>query len=155
MTSKPEPTRQFLNNPAFQSFHQRIAFHDELLRRIKANLPEIAVRHCLYCVAREDGSLLLYTDSQAFASQFRFYAPSIQTKLNAGGDLFVKQIAIRNLNLATPTTVVDKEMAPMQPPSPESIEAVKSSSECAHDDELAGALARLAASMERYAQKKP
>jgi hypothetical protein len=155
MSNKPEPTRQFLNDPTFQGFHQRIALHEDLLRKIKANLPEIAARHCLYCVAKEDGSLLLYTDSQAFATQFRFYAPTILAKLNAGGNSFIKQIGIRNLNLDAPPAS-EKAMPPMHTPSTETIKAVKASSATAGDDELGKALARLAASMERYAaNKKP
>jgi hypothetical protein len=154
MISKPESARQFLDNPAFHGIRQRLAFHAELLKRVKATLPDSAADHCLHCVAREDGGLVLYTDSQAFAAQFRFYAPSIQAKLNAAGDLFVKQIAVRNLSLAPPKTA-ERAAAPMKEPSPESIEAVKASSHCAPGDELGEALARLGASMERYAAKEP
>lgn len=155
MATKPEPTRHLLNDPIFQGFHQRIALHEALLKKVRANLPGIAARHCLHCVLEEDGGLLLYTDSQAFATQFRFYAPLIQTKLNAEGDLSIKQIAVRNLTLDAPSKA-EKAMPPIQPPSRESVEAVKASSACAGDDELGRALARLAASMERYAaNKKP
>lgn len=154
MTSKPEPTRRLLNNPVFQGIHQRVALHDELLRRIKAALPAPLAAHCLHCVAREDGGLLLYTDSQAFASQFRFLAPSLQNKLNAAGDLSVQSIAIRNLAVALPGAA-EKPRTPMKAPSPEAVEAVRASGDCAGEDELGEALARLADSMERYARKRP
>lgn len=152
MTSKPESARQFLNNTIFQDIHRRIAFHTELLRRIKQAVPAPMASHCLYCVAREDNSLVLYTDSQAFASNLRFLAPAILTKLNAPGDLTIMHMQIRNLNLTSPTAV-EKPVTPMNKPSAETIEMVKASSLCAADDELSAALARLGDTMERYAAK--
>ncbi len=152
MPNKPEPTRQFLNNTIFQDIHRRIDFHAELLRKIKQAIPGPMAAHCLDCVAQEDGGLVLYTDSQAFASQLRFFAPSILAKLNIDGELSIKRVLIRNLSLTLPTDF-EKPVAPMKKPSSETIEMVKASSRFAADDELSAALARLGATMERYAQK--
>jgi len=153
MASKPESTRQFLNNALFLDIRQRIETHARLLKKIKESLPAPMAERCLYCVAREDGSLVIYTDSQAFASQLRFHAPSILARLEAAGETTFKQIAIRNLSSVEPAAA-SKPETPMKKPSPKAIAAVKASSR-ATGDELDAALARLGASMERYAENKP
>jgi len=153
MAKFPEPTRQVLNNSLFHDIRRRVDFHAELLNRIKDNLPAPMAKHCRYCVARDDGGLVVYLDSQAFASQLRFILPSLLAKLNATGDLFFKQIIIRYLPLTQPSAV-DKPVAPMKAPPPEVIEMVKASSQSAPGDDLAKAMARLAAAMERYANQQ-
>jgi len=155
MATKPEPTRQFLNNPMFQDIHQRVAIHARLLRKIKETVPGPMAEHCLHCVAKEDGSLVLYTDSQAFASQLRFHVPSILARLDAVGETSIRQIAIRNLAME-PQPGPAKPAARMKKPSTEAIEAIKASSRRDGGDELDAALARLGESMERYAaESKP
>ena len=153
MSSQPEPTRQFLNSPMFQDIHRRIETGASLLKKIKAALPGPMAAHCLHCVAREDGSLVVYADSQAFASQLRFHVPSILARLNAGGETAVKRIAVRNFSLAAQQAPQAKPMAPMKKPSARAIAAIKDSARAAGiGDELAAALARLGATMERYAE---
>ena len=154
MANKPESTRQFLNNAIFQSIHQRVAFHAKLLRKIQEALPGPMAEHCLFCVAREDESLVVYTDSQAFASQLRFHTPSILAKLNVAEEAAIKQIVIRNLASTAPTESA-KPLSPMKKPSRKAIEAVKASSDSSKGDELSAALARLGATMESYAEKQP
>ncbi|CAG0965573.1 hypothetical protein ANRL2_01227 [Anaerolineae bacterium] len=154
MPNAPESTRQVLNNAVFQDIRRRVDFHAELLKRIREGLPTPIANHCRYCVAREDGGVVVYVDSQAFASQLRFRLPALLARLNAAGDLSVKQIVLRNLPLTTPS-VVTKAMEPMKVPPPETIEMVKASSLSAPSDDLAKALARLGTAMERYAGKRP
>lgn len=150
--SNPESPRQILGNAVFKELLRRVDFHGDLLRRVKASLPHALAIHCKSCVATEDGGVIVYTDSQAFASQLRFHAPALLESLNAAGDLTIKHVQVRNLLSPIPS-VVDKPMAPMSKPTPEIIELVRSSSECAVCDELGQALARLSATMERYARK--
>lgn len=154
MPNSPESTRQVLNNAVFQDIRRRVDFHAELLKRVRECLPSPMAKHCRYCVAREDRSVVLYVDSQAFASQLRFRLPALLAKLNAPDDLSIKQIVLRNLPLTTPS-VVTKPMAPMKVPPPHAIEMVKASSQSAADSDLAKALARLGAAMERYAKQQP
>jgi hypothetical protein len=155
MASKPIPTRQFLNNPAFQEIHQQVARNASLLKKIKAALPGAISEHCLSCVARDDGLLVVYTDSQAFASQLRFHAPLILARLSAAGDAAIRRIAIRNLASIEDMQPVEKTMAPMKKPSTKAIEAVKATGRnAAVGDELSAAMAHLGATMERYAGKK-
>lgn len=152
MANIPEPTRQLLKNEIFQDIHRRLDFHAELLWKVRQAVPGPMARHCLYCVVREDRSVVVYTDSQAFASQLRFFAPTILAKLNAAGDLAVSQVQIRNLS-PDPKEAYEKTMVPMKKPTSEIIGMVKASSVYAPTDELKAALARLGETMECYAKK--
>lgn len=153
MPNAPETPRQILGNPMFKELLRRVDFHAELLARIKAGLPRAMAQHCKYCVAKEDSTVILYTDSQAFASQLRFLVPGLLDSLNATGDLAITQVQVRNLLSPIPQPV-EKPVAPMRKPSRSAIEAVRASSECAAGDELGQALARLSATMERYARQQ-
>jgi len=154
MPNSPESTRQVLNNSVFYDIRRRVAFHAELLKRIRETMPGPAAKHCQYCVAREDGSVVLYVDSQAIASQLRFRLPALLTKLNETSQLSIKQIILRNLPLTSPSKALESARQ-MKAPAPTAIEAVKASSQSAPNDDLAKALARLGATMERYAGKSP
>lgn len=154
MPKSPEPTRQVLDNAVFQDIRRRVDFHAELLRRIREELPPPMALHCRDCVAREDGSVVVYVDSQAIASQLRFRLPALLSELNAAGNLAIKRLILRNLPSTAPS-VVTKLMAPMKAPPPEAIEMVKASSQSAPSTDLAKALARLGAAMERYADMQP
>ena len=154
MPHSPESTRQVLNNAVFHDIRRRVDFHAELLKRIKDGVPAPMAKHCRHCVAREDGGVVVYVDSQAFASQLRFLLPALLAKLNGEGGLSIKRIVLRNLPLTEPS-VVTKAMPPMKVPPPEVIEIVKASSQSAPSDDLAKALARLGVAMERYAGKQP
>jgi hypothetical protein len=150
MPYKPDPPQQFLKNSAFQELFRRIEKNTDLLKMLKEGLPGPLARHCLYCLAREDGSLVIFSDSQAFASQLRFYASSILAKLNVSQETPFKQVLVRYLHPTMPNHAVK----PMQKPSPEVIDMVKASSKAAPCDELGKALAKLGAAMERYAKEK-
>jgi hypothetical protein len=153
MANKPQPTRQFLENPIFEDLHRRVEIHARLLKKVKEAVPGAMAGHCLHCVAREDGSLVLYTDSQAFASQLRFHVPSILARLQAAGEAGVRRIAVRNL---CPTGQAEpaEPIVRMKKPSAYAVEAVKACVR-ADGDELDAALARLGASMEQHTEKRP
>jgi len=150
MQSKPDFPRQFLKNSAFQGLFQSIDKHAELLRRVKEGLTGPLAKHCLYCLSREDRGLVIFTDSQAFGSQLRFYAPAILAKLNVDQDKPFKQVLVRYLHSVEPSTA----SRPMKQPSPETIDLVKASGKAAICEELGNSLERLGAAMERYAKEK-
>jgi len=150
MQSKPDNPRQFLMNSAFQGLFQSIDKHAELLKRVKGGLPEPLARHCLYCLSREDRGLVIFTDSQAFGSQLRFYAPSILAKLNIDEALPFKQVLVRYLHPTEPNIA----SRPMNRPSPETIGLVKACGNSAICEELGNSFERLGAAMEHYAQEK-
>jgi hypothetical protein len=150
MPGKPEPPKLFLKDPVFQDIFRRIEIHAVLLRMVKEGLPSGLAKHCLDCVAREDGSLVIFTDSQAVASQLRFFAPTLLGKINVNLVTPLKQVLVRNLSPEVPAAAAK----PMTAASPAAIEAVKAGSKAAPCDELATALAKLGAAMEQNAKEK-
>ena len=150
MPTKPEPPRLFLQGPTSQDLLRRIAYHAELLARVKAALPETMAGHCQYCLAREDKGLVIFADAQAFAAQLRFFAPSILAKLNASQEVAFTKVLVRSLQPGPPGL----EVKPMPKASPVAIAAVKACSQDTAGDELAVALAKLGATMERHAKGK-
>jgi len=150
MQSKPDTPQQFLRNSTFLGLFQNIDIHAELLKRVKRGLPDPLAKHCLYCLSREDMSLVIFTDSQAFASQLRFYAPSILAKLNLDQEMPFKQVLVRYLHPTEPNIA----SRPMQQPSLETIGLVKASGKSAICEELGNSLERLGEAMERYAKGK-
>ena len=150
MAYKPTSPQQILNHSVYRGLLRRIETNAELLRRVKAGLPEPMARHCQYCLGTEGGGIVIFSDSQAFSAQLRFYAPSILARVNVNMDPPFKQVSVRNLPLAEPVPMVK----PMKPVSAAAIKAVKASSAAAPSDELAIALAKLGATMERFAKGK-
>ena len=150
MQSKPDTPQQFLKNSTFQGLFHNIDKHAELLGRVKGGLPDPLAKHCLYCLSREDRGLVIFTDSQAFGSQLRFYAPSILARLNLGQEMPFKQVLVRYIHPTEPNTA----SRTMQQPSPETISLVKASAKSAICEELGNSLERLAEAMERYAKEK-
>ncbi len=151
MAYKPDSPQQLLKTPAFQEILRRVAIHSELLKKIKEGLPIALAGHCLDCVAHEDGEVVIFSDSQAFASQLRFYAPVILAKLNANHrSPFFRRVSVKNLH----TTAQDSAVRLMRAPSPETIGIVKESGKAAYCDELGRALARLGTAMEHYAKEQ-
>ncbi len=148
MAYKPSSPQQILNHSVYRGLLRRIETNAELLRRVKAGLPEPMARHCQYCLGTEGGGIVIFSDSQAFSAQLRFYAPSILARVNVNMDPPFKQVSVRNLPLTEPAPVVK----PMKPVSAAAIKAVKASSTSAPGDELAIALAKLGATMERFAK---
>ena len=151
MAYKPSSPQQILNHSVYQGLLRRIETNAELLRRVKAGLPEPMARHCQYCLGTEGGGIVIFSDSQAFSAQLRFYAPSILARVNVNMEPPpFKQVSVRNLPPAEPAPMVK----PMKPVSAAAIKAVKASSAAAPSDELAIALAKLGATMERFAKGK-
>ena len=150
MAYKPSSPQQILNHSVYRGLLRRIETNAELLRRVKAGLPEPMARHCQYCLGTEGGGIVIFSDSQAFSAQMRFYAPSILARVNVNMDPPFKQVSVRHLPPAEPVPKVK----PMKPVSAAAIKAVKASSTVAPGDELATALAKLGATMERFAKGK-
>ncbi len=150
MTGKPESTQQLLNHSTFLGLVRRIDLQAELLARVKKALPPSLGDHCLYCVAREDGRLVVFTDSPAWATQLRFYAPAILAAIRERDDFNIKEILPRNF---PPTAAAAVPAKSMKTPPSDAIEMIKISSSAAPCPELGEALARLGAAMERYARK--
>ncbi len=144
-----EPTRLSLNDLISPTLLRSLKIQAELLGRVRKAVPAALAVHCRYCVMREDGRMVVFTDSPAWATRLRFYSPSLLAALNADGGMPIGEILVRTLRIESPTRTVK----PMEEPSPRAIEAVKASVAAAVCPEVGESLARLGMTMERYAGK--
>ena len=73
-------SRYLRENDAIAALLDAVAHQRELLTAVRARLPEPLDAHCLH--ASVDGPvLILITDSPAWGSRLRFFAPELQTSL--------------------------------------------------------------------------
>ncbi|HUL12285.1 MAG TPA: DciA family protein [Methylococcaceae bacterium] len=149
MTSVPESTQKLLNGSVFRSLLDKVGEHAVILGLVRESLPASLAEHCRDCLAHEN-RLVLFTDSPAWASQLRFYAPAILARIGALAEYEFREIQVRNLRLQAPAY----KPKPIKLPSPEVARMVKASGPGAPSDELRQALERLGATIERYAWRK-
>jgi hypothetical protein len=149
MSNRPESTRQLLQQAIFRDIQRRSQRHDALLSSLKACLPIAVSAHCVSCVARDDGCLVVFTDSPAWATQLRFLTASMLAALRTQGEMDINHVFIRNFHPNEPTRLGK----PMNKPSQAAIQSIQSNSLISSGDKLGGALARLGATMERYAKQ--
>lgn len=121
--------------------------HDRLLGRIRQTLPEPLGAHCLYCVLRGDGQLILYTDSAAWASKLRFYQSELRLALGEIGPL--NSIQVRVL---LPPGRAEKPPLPLPIPAPEVLDQLEHNAATAADFQIKRALQRLVCTLRRAAQ---
>ncbi len=120
--------------------------HDRLLGKIRQTLPEPLGAHCLYCVLRRGGQLILYTDSAAWASKLRFYQSELRSAVGELGPL--NSIQVRVL---LPTGRVEKPPR-LSIPAPEVLDQLEQNAATAADPQIKRALQRLARTLRRAAQ---
>jgi hypothetical protein len=113
----------------------------EILRRVRQALPDFMGLHCRHCVVRDE-RLLIYMDSPAFASQLRFYAPSLLEKLDVGSGPRIRDIQVRNL-LAVAPEPGSSQPKPRNARSSASGEALVAAAEGMASEEIKAALLRL------------
>ncbi|WP_317705722.1 DUF721 domain-containing protein [Methylomarinovum caldicuralii] len=80
----PRPVRDWLRSAAGnRGLQGRLALHQRLLTALRQCLPSALRDHCLACVFGRDGTLILYTDSPAWATQLRYLQPRLLPALTA------------------------------------------------------------------------
>lgn len=146
MKCKPESTNELLSNSPLRSLLERVEKHGEILRIVREALPPSLAGHCKDCLAREDQRLVIFTDSPAWASQLRFYVPTILVKLKTPNGYDFRDIQVRNLRFEAPSNKVKSVNAP----SLEVARMIKESGLGASSVELRKALERLSVTIERY-----
>ncbi len=150
MPKHPDTPQSFLKDEVFKTVFRRIEFHASLLKTIKEGLPEMLANQCKHCVAREDGGLVIFTESQSVASQLRFYAPTLLVKVNADLKFPFTKLLVRAMQQPEPEATGKL----MKPVSQRTIATIKTSRHADSNDVLSAALARLGDTMERYAEEK-
>lgn len=117
--------------------------HARLQRLVQSRLPSFLADHCLACVVN-DGQLIVYTDSPAWATPLRFALPAVLTELQNGLEPALRRIQIRIL---CPHQARQPERRPTIPGC-KVIGHIQDIADCS-DPELGASLARLAATWRR------
>ncbi|RLJ22528.1 hypothetical protein DJ030_01170 [bacterium endosymbiont of Escarpia laminata] len=130
----------FGSRESIKTLNKKLAQHAALLARIRQLLPEPLGDHCIGAVPHET-RLVLFVDSPAWASRFRYLGRDLQEKLKAEG------VALESIRIK----VFLPQSAPAQRPHPaepltlskESAAIIRSSAEYTESAELREALLRL------------
>ncbi|MFN3918809.1 MAG: DciA family protein [Methylohalobius sp.] len=123
--------------------------HERLLGQIRQILPQPLDSHCLYCVLRGGGRLILYTDGAAWAFRLRFYQAELRSALKEIGPL--ESIQIRVL---LPIERVAKPPLAAKIPTPQAIDQLDKTTAAIADPDLKRSFKRLLYTLRRAAQRK-
>ncbi|AAU91496.1 DUF721 domain-containing protein [Methylococcus capsulatus] len=146
---RPHPHRvsDLIPRKTLETCLARIETHRRLLETIRRLLPPPLAHHCRECVAG-DGTLVLYAESAAWASQLRFYLPRIIEELAQEGHGQFRRGKVRTLSLAMEAP----RAAPRRPaphrPLPATIAAIDAAARASEGD-IGTALARLCSTLRR------
>ncbi|QJD29530.1 DUF721 domain-containing protein [Methylococcus geothermalis] len=145
--SQPNRVSELIPRKALGACLVRLENHRKLLETIRRGLPPPLATHCLDCVA-SDGTLVLYAESAAWASQLRFYLPRIIEELAKEGQGRFRQGKVKTLPLA----LAAPRAAPPRPgpnrPVPATIAALEAAAR-ASEGEIGAALVRLCGTLRR------
>ena len=137
---------QSFQNRTLAVYLGRLEQQQALLRRIRAELPQSLAGHVLHCVVHEN-TLLLYTDSAAWASQLRFLKQDILQAAGKAQNCAFEKLQIRILADqigASPRTESKAKL-----PSAEKIAMLRNQVDDIRDSRLQQALQRLSATLAR------
>jgi hypothetical protein len=147
---RPHPQRvsELVPRKALEACLARIEHHRRLLETIQRMLPPPLAAHCRECVAG-DGTLVLYAESAAWASQLRFYLPRIIEELAKDGHGRFRQGKVRTLSMAmaAPHAGGPPRPAPHRP-HPATLAAIEAAARVSGGD-IGTALARLCGTLRR------
>lgn len=117
---------------------RQLRLYAQLLEQIQAALPQPLSAHCLYCVLRSGGRLILYADSAAWAAKLRFYQAKIKAALAAWGP--VESVRVRVL-----LPEVDQTKSPprLVQPAPQTLERLDQAAAEIADPKLRRSVQRL------------
>lgn len=146
MAAKPEPASRFIKGDILGSFSAQLAEQSRLLRAVQAELPTFLAPHCRHCVLKGE-RLLIYADTPAFASQLRFYGPSLLIRLEQTTGNPIKEFQVRNL-LSVIAVPKGKPPSPVVLPTSRTTKKIRESG-ANRPDEIGEALLRLSQTIEQ------
>jgi len=136
---KPRPATNFLHStPALKVLKSRLQEQERLLSLTRSLLPSPLNQHCLH-VQGSDNSLLIYTESSAWASRLRYFSNNLRSQLREKGVHFGK-INVRVLINGQPSV---KPHHCARPLSAENAALMRTVADGIQDPELGAALIRL------------
>jgi hypothetical protein len=126
----------------------KIAAQRALLAIVKSALPRELAAHAMHCVA-SGLTLLLYSDSAGWASQIRFFHQPILDELHTAGHHQLVKLQVR---IVMPSATQRLRLANL--PSTENVKLIGDQAQrIERHDELAAAMSRLAATLNRRVRK--
>lgn len=141
---------QSFHNRMLDVFHVRLDQQQSLLQHIRSELPPALASHVLHCVVNE-GKLVLYTDSAAWASQLRFLKQEILQATRNAQKTPLDKMQVRILaDQVNPSPRTSKRA---KIPSREKIAMMKSQANDIRDSQLQQALQRLSATLAKLADE--
>lgn len=136
---KPRPATNFLHSaPALRVLKKTLQEQERLLSLVRSLLPPPLDCHCLYVQHREN-SLLIYTESSAWASRLRYFSNNLRNQLQEKGIHFGK-INVRVLIDNQHKTVTRRHATPL---SSRNASLIRDVAEDIQDADLSAALKRL------------
>ena len=119
---------------------------NKLRKQVQALLPTALGKHAQSCRIKND-TLIIYTDSAVWASQFRFHAKNIQQALS----LRVKE-NINKVQIKVLATTIEQKTTPRHAkyPSSETIKQLSQTNNPDSGDKLEQALLKLSKTLEKH-----
>ncbi len=144
--SGPIPIGQMLEDSVLSTLKARTHLHKKLLQRIQAALPQNLSDHCIACVLRLDGLLVIYTDSAAWACQLRFYQSTVLSEAALVGP--VTRIKIRIWHPPANAATKPKSDS-VRVPAKGVLNQLLHEAQCNQDEDISQALLGLVKAMRR------
>lgn len=132
------------SHPTLKFLIEKSARLNELLEIVRSHLPPALAEHC-HAVSEDKKSLMLYTDSSAWASRLRFTARQLQTNLRKSG-YTADKIAVRVLIKRTPKKSHREKIRQL---TPENAELIRQTARDIPDAALSKSLQRLCRHVEK------
>jgi hypothetical protein len=152
MADKPESAHSLLKGGVMAALRAELEVQGRMLQAVRRGLPDFLGSHCRHCVIKGD-RLLIYVDSPAWGSQLRFHGPSLLLHLEQTTGRRFRDIQVRNLLPAAPTSTAEKPRA-VPPPGPGVSELLRESAENAPHEDIREALLRLSRTLEKAREGK-
>lgn len=131
-------------NSVMAIYQRKIRLQNQFLHQIKAALAETLAEHLLSCVI-SGKNLLLYTDTQEWATQLHYHQAVILNAISVSNLPAIDVVETRVISESKKQQVNRK----VNLPSRKNIEMLRDSFQAIKDEELKSALARLSQTLDK------
>ncbi len=147
MSTQPILVHKIINfsDPIAKTLLNKLQENQKILYQLQTLIPETLSNNLISC-AKKDDKLLIFTESSVWASQLRFYSPTLLQSLNNQSDILIKQIQIKVL---PPISSRNNPPPKHRAPSNTTIKHLKHHATSLIDSELKRSILRLANSLEK------
>jgi hypothetical protein len=139
-------TASAFNNRLLVNLYAQAADHQRLKLRVCSLLPENIAKQVLHC-AIKNRKLLIYTHSPLWASQLRFYQPTLLANLTQVNAERVDSMQIKTVAMQSGISESIANQAAI--PSAATIGIIQKQCACVSDNQLQQALLKLSATLKK------